>query len=84
MLSLALGGYLGEVIRRRWGGIWTTGTPETGDTPALRVNQAITLFPVDKAYKRLTNGEEEHVGVFYARTAAYIAQSQEPTQTTEG
>src|ERR1035437_10074616 len=61
------GSYLGEVLRRRYAGSWEM-TQYPGGTvavPAIEV-RASRLFPLMKVYRRLTVGEEEDLGAFYA------------------
>ena len=63
------GGYLGEVVRRRWGGEWQV--PEEGsfagkiclvvNAPAEPGSEPqITVFPPERAYKQLCNGADEN------------------------
>jgi hypothetical protein len=60
------GGYLGEVIRREWGGQWL----EPADGPFKRgvtlLVQGTMLSPVARAHKQLVNGAG-------ASVAAYVA-----------
>jgi hypothetical protein len=64
-MAKAWGGYIGEVIRRRWGGEWTTETAaHPGIVVTLRVLD-IDIFPSAKAYKRLTNGPEDNIWHYY-------------------
>lgn len=59
------GGYIGEVIRRRWGGEWTTETAaHPGTVITLRV-LGYDIFPPAKVYKRLTNGSEDNIWHYY-------------------
>lgn len=61
------GSYLGEVLRRRYAGGWEM-TQYPGGTmavPAVDVRGS-RLFPLMKVYRRLTVGEEEDLGSFYA------------------
>ena len=61
------GSYLGEVLRRRYAGTWEM-TPYPGGmvaVPAIEVRGS-RLFPLMKVYRRLTLGEEEDLGSFYA------------------
>jgi hypothetical protein len=61
------GSYLGEVVRRRYAGSWEM-TPYPGGAmavPAVEVRGS-RLFPLMKVYRRLTAGEEEDLGAFYA------------------
>jgi hypothetical protein len=61
------GGYFGEVIRRRWDGEWSLEQYPGGNAalPAVTVRGS-SLFPLMKVYRRLTIGEGESVGEFYA------------------
>lgn len=61
------GGYLGEVLRRRYNGSWQM-TPYPGGSvavPSLEVKGS-HLFPLIKVYRRLTMGEEEDLSSFFA------------------
>jgi len=61
------GGYLGEVLRRRYAGSWEM-TPYPGgavSVPAVDVRGS-RLFPLMKVYRRLTTGEEEDLRAFYS------------------
>lgn len=60
------GGYLGEVVRRRWGGEWVLETYPGGGvlTVALSVPGG-TVFPSMKVYRRLSQGAGENVWAFY-------------------
>jgi hypothetical protein len=60
------GGYLGEVVRRRWGGEWVLETYPGGNvlTVALSVPGG-TVFPSMKIYRRLSQGAAESVWTFY-------------------
>jgi hypothetical protein len=61
------GSYLGEVLRRRYAGIWemTQYPGGTSAVPAVEVRGS-RLFPMVKVYRRLTIGEEEDLRSFYA------------------
>jgi hypothetical protein len=60
------GGYLGEVVRRRWGGEWVLETYPGGNvlTVALNVPGGM-VFPSMKIYRRLSQGDKENVWTFY-------------------
>lgn len=60
------GGYLGEVVRRRWGGEWMLETYPGGNflTVALSTPGG-TVFPSMKIYRRLSQGAGENVWTFY-------------------
>ncbi len=62
------GSYLGEVLRRRYAGVWEL-TPYPGGVaavPAVEVRGA-RMFPLMKVYRRLTAGEEEDLPSFFAK-----------------
>jgi len=60
------GSYLGEVVRRRFGGDWSIETypGKQFATLTLSVN-GNKLFPSMKIHRRLTEGEGENVWSFY-------------------
>lgn len=64
-VALAYGAYIGEVLRREFGGDWSTETVEGRDAVALNFNPANTIFPPAKVWKRLHNGPEDDIKVFY-------------------
>lgn len=61
------GSYLGEVLRRRYTGSWEMTQYPGGAVavPAVDVRGS-RLFPLMKVYRRLTAGEEEDLGAFFA------------------
>lgn len=62
------GGYLGEVVRRRWDGVWGLVQYPGGAAavPTLLVAGS-QLYPLMKIYRRLTMGEAENVWTFYQK-----------------
>ncbi|MBI1358225.1 MAG: hypothetical protein GC160_28150 [Acidobacteria bacterium] len=73
------GAYLGEVIRRLWGGEWSR--PDDGIFAGLYVltvrdNQ---LAPAAKAHKRLTNGAEDNVWSYLAVLHELLNPPESPT-----
>jgi hypothetical protein len=60
------GSYLGEVVRRRFGGEWSIETypGKQFATLTLQVN-GNKLFPSIKVHRRLTEGESDNVWSFY-------------------
>ena len=64
---LLWGSYLGEVLRRRYAGSWEMTQYPGGvvAVPAIEVRSS-RLFPLLKVYRRLTVGDEEDLGAFYA------------------
>ena len=67
------GGYLGEVVRRRFGGEWSIEKYPAGDflIVTLNVNGA-RLFPSMKVHKRLTQGSGEDIWNFYQSVRAKL------------
>jgi hypothetical protein len=61
------GGYLGEVLRRRYFGSWEMAPYPDG---ALAVPSIVVrgsrLFPLSKVYRRLTEGNEEDIFAFFS------------------
>lgn len=67
------GGYLGEVVRRRFGGEWTIEKYPAGDFPIVTLNvNGARLFPAMKIHKRLTNGAIDNVVPFYKNVRARL------------
>ncbi len=60
------GGYLGEVLRRRYAGSWEMTVYPGGlaAVPAVEVRGS-RIFPLMKVYRRLTMGKEEDLISFY-------------------
>ena len=61
------GSYLGEVLRRRYAGMWemTQYPGAQSAMPAIDVRGS-RLFPLMKVHRRLTIGEEEDLSSFFA------------------
>src|SRR5215469_4495418 len=60
------GSYLGEVVRRRFGGEWSIETYPGKEFATLTLNvNGNRLFPSIKIHRRLTEGESENVWSFY-------------------
>lgn len=61
------GSYLGEVLRRRYAGVWEM-TPYPGGVAAVPAVdlRGSRLFPLMKVYRRLTEGEEEDLRTFFS------------------
>jgi hypothetical protein len=60
------GGYLGEVLRRRYNGRWEM-TPYPGGAaavPAVEIRGS-RLFPMMKVYRRITMGDVESIAAFF-------------------
>ncbi len=61
----AWGHYIGEVIRRRWGGEWRV---EEDAPPTLDIVLQVSgkdIFPLAQAHKRLTNGPKDNIWHYY-------------------
>jgi hypothetical protein len=67
------GSYLGEVVRRRFGGEWTIETypGKQFATLTLSVGGA-KLFPTMKVHRRLTQGQDDNVWSFYKMVKARL------------
>ncbi len=63
-LAQLFGGYLGEVMRRRWGGEWSTHQDDGGKVVLLKVLGS-DVFPVAKVYQRLVAGAEDGIVTYY-------------------
>lgn len=60
------GGYLGEVVRRRFGGEWGIESYPGEDFLIIALNvQGSRLFPAMKVHKRLTDGAADNLWIFY-------------------
>ncbi|HEY6270549.1 MAG TPA: hypothetical protein VIX19_00995 [Terriglobales bacterium] len=60
------GSYLGEVVRRRFGGDWSIETYPGKPFATLTLNVGGNkLFPTMKIHRRLTQGSEDNIWVFY-------------------
>lgn len=82
-LSGLMGALIGEVLRRQVGGIWywekKAFAPDT--LLALRIGNE-TIFPINKVYKRLTNGPEDDV-YFYFKVMKSKVIDQKNTNTND-
>jgi hypothetical protein len=61
------GSYLGEVLRRRYAGVWEMTQYPGGlaAVPAVELRGS-RVFPLMKVFRRLTEGEEEDLHTFYS------------------
>jgi hypothetical protein len=67
----AIGGYVGEVIRRQEGGEWLgdDNDPEAEFNIAVRIRENSIIWPMQRVMKRAKNGPEDSVwGYGYALT----------------
>jgi hypothetical protein len=67
------GSYLGEVVRRRFGGEWSVETYPGKHFATLTLSVgANKLFPSMKVHRRLTQGEDDNVWSFYKMIKARL------------
>jgi hypothetical protein len=67
------GSYLGEVVRRRFGGEWGIETYPGKEFATLTLNVGGNkLFPSMKIHRRLTVGENDNVWTFYKMVKAKL------------
>ncbi|MFY9627500.1 MAG: hypothetical protein WAK03_05015 [Methylocystis sp.] len=62
----AIGGYIGEVIRRQNGGEWQgdDNAPDAEINIAVRLKTGVILWPVQRAIKRFKNGAEDGIWIY--------------------
>jgi hypothetical protein len=65
----AIGGYVGEVIRRQREGSWEANErdPEAEINIAVRLKTGAVFWPVQRVMKRFSEGEEDSVWVYGTR-----------------
>jgi hypothetical protein len=77
--AMVWGAYLGEVIRRRWGGEWTMESAvHTEAVPTLRMDDG-EIYPPSRVFARITQGAENNVWHFFlvlARGHGEVADSE--------
>jgi hypothetical protein len=67
------GSYLGEVVRRRFGGEWTIETYPGKMFATLTLSvDGNKLFPTMKVHRRLTQGPDDNVWSFYTMVRARL------------
>jgi hypothetical protein len=66
MMCKLWGGYVGEVVRRKWGGEWAMETYPGSQFATLTLNvRGGKMFPSIKVYHRLVKGPDENIWTFY-------------------
>lgn len=71
------GSYLGEVVRRRFGGEWSIETYPGKQFATLTLNvNGNKLFPSIKVHRRLTEGDGDNVWEFYRKVKAKLGQNE--------
>jgi hypothetical protein len=67
------GSYLGEVVRRRFGGEWAIETYPGKQFATLTLSVGGNkLFPTMKVHRRLTQGQDDNVWSFYKMVKARL------------
>ncbi len=70
------GCYLGEVVRRRFGGEWNIETYPGKEFATLTLNVGGSkLFPSIKVHRRLTEGESDNIWAFYGMVKTRLESS---------
>src|SRR5215467_10905778 len=77
------GSYLGEVVRRRFGGAWSIETYPGKRFATLTLSVGGSkLFPSIKVHRRLTGGESDNVWEFYKMVKARLEASPQAGSTS--
>jgi hypothetical protein len=73
------GSYLGEVVRRKFGGEWSIETYPGKQFATLTLNvNGNKLFPSIKVHRRLTEGDGDNVWAFYKMVKGRLEARHEP------
>ena len=75
-ISLAYGAYLGEVIRREFGGTWSAELVDDEAIVTLVFDLKNKAFPVAKVWRRLNSGVEDNVSTFYQLLCEKLKEAQ--------
>ena len=69
----AIGSYVGEVIRREYGGTWSGSDtdPEAEMDIELKLKTGTVLWPVQKVIKRFQNGSTEQIYAYGVAAKSY-------------
>jgi hypothetical protein len=70
------GGYLGEVLRKRYNGAWemTQYPGGVAAVPAVEIRGS-RLFPLIKVYRRITMGDAESIAAFFHMVTERLGQA---------
>jgi hypothetical protein len=79
MLANIWGGYLGEVLKRKWTGEWLIPADGPFKGAAALVVAGRTLSPPTRAHKRLVNGEEASLWTYVAALQHMLSQDKRET-----
>lgn len=83
MLSKTWGGYLGEVIRRQWGGEWLAPADGPFKGGVTLLVQGTMLSPIARAHKQLVNGAEASVSTYVASLIPVFVRPVEGSQASQ-
>lgn len=81
MIAL-VGSYIGEVIRARHGGSWTDDPAHVGKPLFVQLDLGDfgVIWPLDRAYRRLKDGERESLEAYVAVIDGELGASRDPRQ----
>ena len=65
LLKRVWGSYLGETIRRRYGGQWNLVSNDEGEEVPALTHQGKLLFPHQQVSRRLTDGDQHSIWEYY-------------------
>jgi len=72
-VSMSMGCYIGEVMKRQWGGKWKQGSSLHVAQKLLTLETSgVDVWPHAKAGKRLTNGPEDSVWFYFLALKDHI------------
>ena len=76
-----MGAYIGEVVRRKFNGTWHMDSTFGKALPALSVLGG-NIYPTNKVYKRLIDGEGDNVWLYY-QMLKHMDEHDPPDQQTQ-
>lgn len=83
-LYTMMGAYVGEVIKRRWGGQWSWESKLHPGEKLLTLTAAgIELWPQVKVHKRLTEGPEENIWWYFQTFEKQVGKKGSPVVPTQ-
>jgi len=79
----SIGSYMGEVLRQHLGGTWKTddGDPQGEVNIELYLADGTLCWPVQRAMKRLRNGDEDGIAVWGAALGLLVGARLDPPAT---
>lgn len=76
-LALVYGAYLGEVIRKTWGGTWSGGKePPFDGIACLTLTSGLKMAPTARAYKQITKPDSNTVVSYVEAIPSMIEESE--------